>query len=152
MADEKRKDLWDKIGTVTPLLLGALVTGGAAVFGAIHNSKQDKLAEITALERFQPRLNSEDPAEREFGYAAFAALGYEEVALRLIRFRKDREAEAFVASIKRSNSNLAAQADATLKELREWHTPDGKEAKVTTAPDGQATFVDGWDKNNIVFV
>jgi hypothetical protein len=121
---ERSKDAWDKTAAITPLLLGILVTGGAAVFGVIHNSKQDKLAEITALVKLQPMLTAQNAIDREFGYAAFAALGYEEVALRLIRLRKDSEAEAFVTSIKQNNSSLAPEADATLKELRKAEAPD----------------------------
>jgi hypothetical protein len=146
----RSKDMWDKLGAITPLILGLIVTGGAALFGAIHNSKQDKLAEIAALEKFQAKLNSTDPSDREFGYSAFAALGYEEIALRLIRLQKDRSAEDIVNSIKASNSSLAAQADATLKELREARDPSGKIAKFTTSSDGTISFADAWDEKNVV--
>lgn len=146
----KSKDPWDKVAALTPLFLGLIVTGGAALFGAIHNSKQDKLAEISALEKFQTKLNSTDPLEREFGYSAFAALGYEEIALRLIRLRKDSPAEDIVNAIKKSNSSLAAQADATLKELREARDPSGKIAKFTTSSDGTISFTDAWDEKNLV--
>lgn len=147
---EKSKDAWDKLGAITPLILGLIVTGGAALFGAIHNSKQDKLAEIAALEKFQAKLTSADPSDREFGYSAFAALGYQEIALRLIRLQKDRSAEDIVNSIKASNSSLAAQADATLKELREARDPSGKIAKFTTSSDGTISFADAWDEKNVV--
>jgi hypothetical protein len=147
---ENSKDSWDKLGAITPLILGLIVTGGAALFGAIHNTKQDKLAEISALEKFQGKLNSTDPLEREFGYSAFAALGYEEIALRLIRLRKDRPAEDVVNAIKKSNSSLAAQADATLKELREVRAPGGQTVKLTTESDGTVNFAEGWDEKNIV--
>ncbi len=68
--DSQSKDFWDKIAAATPLLLGILVTGGAAVFGVIHEWREDALAEISALEKFQVKLSSDDPLDREFAYTA----------------------------------------------------------------------------------
>lgn len=149
-AEKRPKDIWDKWAAITPLVLGLLVSGGAAIFGAIHNSKQDKLAEISALDKFQPRLNSPDPLEREFAYSAFVALGYDEIALRLIRLRKDLDAEGIVQSIKQSNRSLAAEANATLKTLHEAQGPDGRTVKFQTTSDGTVSFEDGWNEKNIV--
>src|SRR6266481_3866633 len=108
--DSRRKDIWDKIAAVTPLVLGLIVTGGAAIFGYLHNARQDKLAEIAALEKLQPKLTSEEPGDHEFAYTAFAALGYGDLALRLIRLRNDEKAADVVNSIKNVDSNLTEQA------------------------------------------
>jgi hypothetical protein len=66
-SEEKSKDSWDKPSMITLLVLALIFTGGAALFGAIQNSKQGKLAEIGALEKFQAKLDSADPSDREFG-------------------------------------------------------------------------------------
>jgi hypothetical protein len=121
MAEQKdknrSKDLWDKIAAITPIVLGLIVTGGAGVFGYLHNKRQDTLAEITALEQLQPKLNSESPTDRKFAYLAFAQMGYGRFALELIGLRNDNAAADVVSSIKNVDSNLTKQANATLKGL-----------------------------------
>ncbi len=87
MAD--RKDFWDKLSSATPLLIGILVTGVGAIFTQIYNFQQLQLNQILALEKLRPLLVSDRPEDREFGYTSFAALGYEETAIRIIKVKKD---------------------------------------------------------------
>src|ERR1044072_967105 len=111
------KDIWDIIAAITPFFLGVIVSGGVGIFGYLHNVRQDKLAEITALEKLQPKLNSQDFGDREFAYLAFAQMGYGDFALRLIGLRNDNAAIPVVNSIKTMNTGLVNQADATLRQL-----------------------------------
>ncbi len=81
---DKKKGLWDKIASITPIILGIAVTGVGAFFTHIYNFRQLQLNQITALEKLRPLLTSEKPEDREFGYPSFAALGYEDIAIRIV--------------------------------------------------------------------
>lgn len=118
-SQEKHKDLWDKLSSVTPLILGLAVTGVGASFTQVYNFRQLQLNQITALEKLRPLLTSEKPEEREFGYASFAALGYEEVAIRIIQIRKDQSGKPVLVELKRTGASLQFQnlAEDAIKSL-----------------------------------
>ena len=120
-AHEKHKDLWDKIASITPLVLGIAVTGMGGLFTQVYNYRQLQLNQITALDKLRPLLSSEKPEEREFGYASFAALGYEEVAVRIIQIKTDQSGRTVLVELQKSSSNPQLQANATeaLKSLDE---------------------------------
>lgn len=120
MSNEKRKDLWDKISSVTPLILGIAVTGVGAFFTQIYNFRQLQLNQITALDKLRPLLTSEKPEEREFGYASFAALGYEEIAVRIVQVKKDESGRSVLVELQRVGSpNVRATAADALQSLDE---------------------------------
>jgi hypothetical protein len=114
---EKPKDIWDKVSSVTPLLIGIFVTAGGTYLGQLHNSRQDKIAEVSALEKFQHLLTSREPSERELGYACFAALGYESLAIRLSLLTSDQASKPVIESIKQSNPGLSPEVEVALKNL-----------------------------------
>src|SRR5260370_25272143 len=126
----RAKDAWDKIAAITPLVPGLIVSGGAGLFGYLHNARQDRLAEIAALEELQPKLNSRESGVRKFAYLAFAEMGYGKFALQLIGLQDDKAAADVVNSIRKVDSNLTKQADATLKKL----CPEGID-DITDCPD-----------------
>jgi hypothetical protein len=119
-APEKRKDFWDKLVSVTPLILGICVTGVAALFTQIYNYRQLELNRITALDKFRPLLTSNRPEDREFGYESFAALGHEQLAIRIIKLKKDEAGRSVLVELKQSADpqNQASAANA-LKALDE---------------------------------
>jgi acyl carrier protein len=121
MADlDKKKDLWDKISSVTPLVLGIAVTGVGAFFTQIYNFRQLQLNQIAALEKLRPLLSSEKAEEREFGYASFAALGYEEIAIRIIQLKKDQSGRTVLVELKKASTpQVQANASEALKSLDE---------------------------------
>jgi hypothetical protein len=75
--ENKKKDIWDKITAITPLLIGLLITGIGAIFTNIYNFRQLQLNEIAILDKFRPLLISKNPQEREFAYSTFVAVGQE---------------------------------------------------------------------------
>ena len=83
------KDNWDKFASVAPFLIGVFITGVASAFTHIYNYQQLQVNKIEALHKLRPLLTSAENAEREFGYAAFGALGYEEMAIKIININKD---------------------------------------------------------------
>lgn len=106
----KRKDPWDKISSITPLLLGVAVTGIGAFFTQVYKYRQLQLNQITALEKLRPLLTSDKPEDREFGYASFAALGYEDVAVRIIQIKKDQSGRPILIELQKSSGNPQLQS------------------------------------------
>ena len=99
-----KKDFWDKLSSVTPLLIGILITGVGAIFTQIYNFQQLQLNQILALEKLRPLLVSDKPEDREFGYTSFAALGYEETAIRIIKVKKDLSGREVIIQLETSGS------------------------------------------------
>lgn len=137
---DKRKDVWDKLASVTPLVLGIAVTGVGALFTQIYNYRQLQLNQITALDKLRPLLTSDKPEEREFGYASFAALGYEEVAVRIIQIKQDQSGRTVLVALKKSSGDRQLQAEATdaLKSL------DEAKSLVNKLEYGDTRGLDAW--------
>jgi hypothetical protein len=118
VTDEKRKDLWDKISSLTPLILGIAVTAVGAFFTQIYNFRQLQLNQITALDKLRPLLTSGKPEEREFGYASFAALGYEDIAVRIVQLKKDESGRSVLVELQKVGSpQVQATAADALRSL-----------------------------------
>jgi hypothetical protein len=123
MADEPNttiptgKDFWDKISASTPLLIGLFITAGGTYLGAIHNIRQDKLAEVTTLEKYKDLLASDKPVNREFAYGMFVTLGYGFLALKLISITGDQAGTQVVESIKLANPQLAPEINEAFIKL-----------------------------------
>lgn len=115
-----KKDFWDKLSSATPLLIGILVTGVGAIFTQIYNFQQLQLNQILALEKLRPLLISEKPEDREFGYASFAALGYEETAIRIIKIKRDQSGREVLLQLEKTGSeSIKSNASEALEALDE---------------------------------
>lgn len=115
-----KKDFWDKLSSATPLLIGFLVTGVGATFTQSYNYQQLQLNEILALEKLRPLLVSEKPEDREFGYASFAALGYEETAIKIIAIKRDQSGrEVLIQLRKTGDQSIKTNASDALRSLDE---------------------------------
>jgi hypothetical protein len=154
MADsDKKKDLWDKIASVTPLILGIAVTGVGAFFTQIYNFRQLQLNQIAALDKLRPLLTSEKSEEREFGYASFAALGYEEIAIRIVQLKKDESGRSVLVELKKAGPpQIQANARDALKTLdeakklvniAEFGKPEPDESFLNEHPELRAPFTQG---------
>ena len=121
MADSpKQKDWWDKIASITPLILGLAITGVATLFTQIYNFHQLQLNQIIALDKLRPLLTSDKPEEREFGYASFAALGYKDVAIQIIKVKQDQSGRPLLNELAKSGSpEIRAHANNALQGLDE---------------------------------
>ncbi len=105
------KPWYEVLASLTPLIIGAGVTGVAAFYTQLNNARQLQLNQIAALEKFRPLLVSEDEAERAFAYASFEALGYQQLALKIIQAKRDSAGRAVVETIK-ADTGGAYQAEA----------------------------------------
>ncbi|MGH8477052.1 MAG: SPOR domain-containing protein [Methylococcales bacterium] len=102
-----KKTWWEVLAALTPLILGICVTGIGVFFTNVYNFRQLQLNQLSALEKFRGLLVSENPYDREFAYASFAALGYENLAIKLINLKDDSAGRAVVQEIKLSGSASA---------------------------------------------
>jgi hypothetical protein len=118
MADESKKDFWDKLSALTPLILGLAVTGVGGIFTQRFNEHQLQLSKIEALDKLRPLLSSSKPEERAFGYTAFSSLGYEKVAIQMIALNKDESGRPLLLEAQKSGSpEVKAQATSALDSL-----------------------------------
>jgi hypothetical protein len=151
MAAEKVKDLWDIVASVTPLLIGMAITGVGAFFTHVYNFRQLQLNQIAALDKLRPLLTSEKPEEREFGYASFAALGYEHIAIRIVQLKKDESGRPMLVELQRAGSpQVQANAAGALRSLdeaqklvniAEFGTPEPSESQLKdSSPEKLAPY------------
>jgi hypothetical protein len=146
------KDLWDKMSALTPLIIGICITGVGAIFTQIYNYRQLQLSQIDAMDKFRPLLNSEKAEERKFGYNIFKLLGYESMAIDLIKINKDRSGIPLLYDLQKSGSNeikrSAAEAlnelnlEELLNKIRQAETWEGLAVVTTLNPVGH------YDPNN----
>jgi hypothetical protein len=117
---EKSKDAWDKLAALTPLIIGLLVTGVGATFTNIYNYRQLQLNQITALEKLRPLLVSKEAQDREFGYSAFVALGYEQIAIKIIASSQDQSGRKILNKLATSSEDAVKDsARSALKDIDE---------------------------------
>jgi len=113
----RQKDFWDILSALTPLILGIAVTGVGAFFTQIYNFRQMKLNEIQALERFRPQLSSKEEGERAFAYNCFRVLGYERLALELIKYNKDQAGVPLAEELAKSKDTSIRDSAANTLEV-----------------------------------
>lgn len=118
-SDRMQSKQWHEVlASLTPLILGVCVTGIGAVFTHLYNSRQLQINQLNALDKFRPLLVSESSYDREFAYASFAAMGYEELALKLMQVKQDSAGRQVAQSIALVGSGSArAEAVAALNTI-----------------------------------
>lgn len=60
----RKKDKWDCIAAIAPILSGAIIALGGAWFTTIYNQQQLKLQEIQTIEKFFPHLTGDEKSKR----------------------------------------------------------------------------------------
>jgi Glycosyl hydrolase family 46 len=148
------KDILDIISALTPLIIGILVTGVGAFFTHIYNFRQLQLNQIAALDKLRPLLTVQNPQDREFAYSSFVALGYEELAIRLIEIQRDQTGRSVLTQLKSTGPSgtreKAAAALQTLDEAQrlvnifEFGKPEGNEELLKEDPTLVAAFDKTW--------
>ncbi len=117
-AEAKKKPWYEVLAALTPLILGLCVTGVGAFFTQVYNFRQLQLNQLSALEKFRSLLVSENAYDREFAYASFAALGHEQLSLKLIQIKQDTAGRSVAQEIKLTGSGAAkAEASAALSTI-----------------------------------
>lgn len=59
-----KKDIWDRIGAVAPILSGTILALGGTYFTVAYNQQQLKLQEVQTIERFIPHLLGDEKSKR----------------------------------------------------------------------------------------
>ncbi|HSF95531.1 MAG TPA: hypothetical protein VLA52_10950, partial [Thermohalobaculum sp.] len=106
----KDKDIWDILSSISMLISGGLIAAVGVIATIIYDNRQLKLAQIEALDKYRVQLLSDNPAERVFSYEAFVALGYAELAAKLIAVRNDPAGESVLVQ-------LAENPDSKVREI-----------------------------------
>ena len=59
-----KRDRWDRLGAVAPIISAVIIASGGAWFTAIYNQQQLKLQEIQTIEKFFPHLTGDEKSKR----------------------------------------------------------------------------------------
>lgn len=59
-----RKDIWDRLGAIAPIVSGAIIALGGTYFTLSYNQQQLKLQEAQTIERFIPHLLGDEKSKR----------------------------------------------------------------------------------------
>jgi tetratricopeptide (TPR) repeat protein len=59
-----RKDIWDRLGAIAPILSGTIIALGGTYFTLAYNQQQLKLQEAQTIERFIPHLLGDEKSKR----------------------------------------------------------------------------------------
>jgi acyl carrier protein len=100
------KDVWDKLYSATPLVLGLFVTGIGVIFSSIYQREQAEISKIALLDKFRPLLISSDAIEREFAYSCFVALGQETLAAKITLLVQNRSAQIALHGLNAPDSSF----------------------------------------------
>lgn len=118
MTDRQNKDIWDKISSISPLIIGIVATLVGAYFTNIYNSRQLQLNQIAALDKLRPLFTTQNPQDREFAYSSFVALGYQDLAIRLIEIQGDQKGRNVLTQLKRTGPiETRVKAETALQTL-----------------------------------
>jgi len=113
-----RKPWYEILASLTPLIIGIAVTAVGAAATHVYNFRQLQLNQLATLEKFSKQLSSQSALDREFAYAAFSALGYQELALRLAQVRQDEAARGVVEeALDHGSDSVRAAAEVAQRAL-----------------------------------
>ena len=59
-----RKDVWDRLGAIAPILSGTIIALGGAWFTVQYNNQQLRLQEVQTIEKFIPHLLGDEKSKR----------------------------------------------------------------------------------------
>ena len=90
----KKKDLWDKLASVTTLISSLIIGGAGLWFTNVYetqkileqsqlNNENQRIAEISIMEKFVPHLRSTDPHSQNVSLLIIRTLGHQELASKL---------------------------------------------------------------------
>lgn len=132
----KSRDLWDKLGTVTPLISGVLISGIGIYFTHSNNVTQHKIQEVQTIEKLIPHLTGDD-SEKKMAIIAISTLTNPATAAKIAQMFPSKGTVQALRSIAdqgtKSEKAVARKALAsslrTLGEGMEAHGEKGAEAQ-----------------------
>lgn len=132
----KSRDLWDKLGTLTPLISGVLISGIGIYFTHSNNVTQHKIQEVQTIEKLIPHLTG-DEAEKKMAIIAISTLTNPETAAKIAQMFPSKGTVQALRSIadqgttkeKAVARKALASSLKTLGEGMEAHGEKGAEAQ-----------------------
>jgi hypothetical protein len=114
-SNEKGKDLWDKISTLSTFLSSVLIAGMGLYFTHVYNTtqnereinvknQQNRIAEVQTLEKFMPHLLGSEESKK-VAILAISSLGNTELATRLANLYPSGGTVSAVATIASSGTD-----------------------------------------------
>lgn len=105
----RKKDFWDKLSAVGPLIAGLIISGIGSWFTYTYNQRQIRLQEVQTVEKFIPHLLG-DQESKELAILAISSLGNTRLATELaVRYPSSGTAAAL--------ESLSATGDTTAQQL-----------------------------------
>jgi tetratricopeptide (TPR) repeat protein len=105
---ENKKDFWDVLAAVAPILAAVVIALGGTYFTWTYNQQQLKLQQIQTIEKFIPHLLGDEKSKRA-AILAISSLGDDKLASRMASiFASPGTASALESIAKNTNSPDAA--------------------------------------------
>ena len=151
--EDKGKDFWDKLAGVSAFLSTVVLATAGTYFTHVYNSResarqaaaeahQAQNAQLETMYKFLDPIASESPTKRQAALLTIAALGQEQLSIRLAALDPREGSGAAVAAIERNGSSEAVrQAAGEAKEgiSKFYQLQDRIYKEAVTAAAGIAT-------------
>jgi chitosanase len=123
------KDFWDKLSAGSSLITGLVIGCIGTLATLLYNQRQIDLedrkaadqiliSKMEALSKYFPHLKSPEHGDREFGYATFVALGFEDLAVKIIANRGDEAGKRTLETLSKSaDKQISGQASDALRKI-----------------------------------
>ncbi|MBX9570735.1 MAG: tetratricopeptide repeat protein [Candidatus Obscuribacterales bacterium] len=126
-----KKDFWDRVAAIAPILSGTIIALGGAYFTTIYNEQQLKLQEVQTIERFIPHLLGDEKSKRA-AVLAISSLGNAKLAARVAAVFASPGTVSALESIARNDHNssdrgaLKGALDRALDNMAEGYRVEKK--------------------------
>lgn len=101
---QARKDFWDRIAAIAPILSGSIIALGGTYFTLTFNEQQLKLQEVQTIEKFIPHLLGDEKSKRA-AVLAISSLGNAKLAARVAAIFASPGTVSALESIARNDQN-----------------------------------------------
>lgn len=100
-----KKDFWDRVAAIAPILSGCVIALGGAYFTTLYNEQQLKLQEVQTIEKFIPHLLGDEKSKRA-AVLAISSLGNAKLAARVASIFASPGTVSALESIAHNNQNV----------------------------------------------
>lgn len=127
--DASKKDIWDRLAPLTPIISAAIIALTGAYFTYTYNQQQLKVQEIQTIERFLPHLVGDEKSKRA-AILAMSSLGNAKLAAKVASIFASEGTASALTSIAKSSPNedkamvsdaLYSTLDALAQRYRDEH-------------------------------
>ena len=149
-----KKDFWDRVASIAPILSGTIIALGGTYFTTIYNEQQLKLQEVQTIERFIPHLLGDEKSKRA-AVLAISSLGNAKLAARVASIFASPGTVSALESIARNDKDASDKGalnkalDRALDNMAEGYRVEKKyEDAIETYKKVLALREKTWGKNS----